>query len=461
MNIYRLGFRVFVLILLCLITRVGYSQSLAITLVDVNDWGSGFIARFQYVISDDDVALDQVRDWRLELNYQGSATLTNAWVEGYSGNIRVGDFAPDGGFAITTEEVGYRPELGAGHSLIFNLQGQGSGFQLSEFSPEFVNLTKLPSNEFTSSLVSVNDWFNSAWGGGFNATFRCDVLGPDVPNGPVTDLLIEFNYSGSGTPTSAWTQSHNGPIDYGFIAPDGGYAISNTAGFQPELFAGDSVTFAIQVNGAGFSPDDFDVSCKASEEGGALNSAPVSLGLSVDAIAGSAIEIELVGSDAEGDTLSFTIIDTVSSGVLSGIPPNVEYTPNPSFSGTDSFSYTVSDGELTSDPALVELNVALADAPTASASTVLLDEDTAVSFELIGNSSSSRELTYTLVDLPLNGQITGVAPNLVFNPNENFFGLDKLSFVTNDGSQDSLPAIIEFAVKSINDAPQAGEDQSI
>ena len=85
MNFYRLGFRVFVLILLCLITRVGYSQSLAITLVDVNDWGSGFIARFQYVISDDDVALDQVRDWRLELNYQGSATLTNAWVEGYSG----------------------------------------------------------------------------------------------------------------------------------------------------------------------------------------------------------------------------------------------------------------------------------------------------------------------------------------------------------------------------------------
>jgi len=161
--------------------------------IGVNDWGSGFNATFEYVIKESDVVADKVRDWRIEIDYAGQAQIGNGYMQGYAGTVRVGNIVDTSDYAITNEGVGYRLELGASEKLRFTLQGQGAGFSLSDFTFRFVNLTAAPTNNFESSLVSVNDWYNPQWGGGFNATFRCDVLGPDAYIGPVTDLLIEWS----------------------------------------------------------------------------------------------------------------------------------------------------------------------------------------------------------------------------------------------------------------------------
>jgi hypothetical protein len=42
-------------------------------------------------------------------------------------------------------------------------------------------------------------------------------------------------------------------------------------------------------------------------------------------------------------------------GTLSGIAPNLTYTPSPGFDLEDSFSFVVNDGELDSAPAVVDL----------------------------------------------------------------------------------------------------------
>ena len=76
MKIGRFVFQVVVFAQLSLFSLNSFSQGQGVTLVHVNDWGSGFIAQFQYVITDDDVALDNVRDWRWEANYQGAASLS-------------------------------------------------------------------------------------------------------------------------------------------------------------------------------------------------------------------------------------------------------------------------------------------------------------------------------------------------------------------------------------------------
>ena len=58
----------------------------------------------------------------------------------------------------------------------------------------------------------------------------------------------------------------------------------------------------------------------------------------------SAISITLTATDPEGDPLLFTIASPPANGSLSGIAPNVTYTPAANFNGTDSFKFNVSDG---------------------------------------------------------------------------------------------------------------------
>ena len=46
-----------------------------------------------------------------------------------------------------------------------------------------------------------------------------------------------------------------------------------------------------------------------------------------------------------------------ANGVLSGTAPNLTYTPNPGFTGTDSFSYKVNDGQVDSPAVSVSVVV--------------------------------------------------------------------------------------------------------
>jgi len=67
--------------------------------------------------------------------------------------------------------------------------------------------------------------------------------------------------------------------------------------------------------------------------------------------------IVLTGSDHENDPLTFDVLADPANGILSGNPPNLTYTPNPGFSGSDSLEFTVSDAEYTSNPAEVTIIV--------------------------------------------------------------------------------------------------------
>jgi len=67
--------------------------------------------------------------------------------------------------------------------------------------------------------------------------------------------------------------------------------------------------------------------------------------------------IFLKGIDPEGDPLTFDITLPPANGVLSGTPPNLLYTPNAGYEGSDCFNFTVSDRFQTSSYATVEIVV--------------------------------------------------------------------------------------------------------
>jgi PKD repeat protein len=78
----------------------------------------------------------------------------------------------------------------------------------------------------------------------------------------------------------------------------------------------------------------------------------------VDCTANDFIDINLRGSDANGDNLAYNIRSGPSNGTASFISQNVvRYTPNAGFSGNDSFEYDASDGSEQSNLATVTVTV--------------------------------------------------------------------------------------------------------
>ena len=94
------------------------------------------------------------------------------------------------------------------------------------------------------------------------------------------------------------------------------------------------------------------------------NRAPVADAQSVTTAEDTAAPITLTGSDPDGDSLAYEVVDAPAHGTLTGTAPALTYTPDADYDGPDSFTFTVSDGSLTSAPATVSITVTpVPDAP--------------------------------------------------------------------------------------------------
>ena len=87
------------------------------------------------------------------------------------------------------------------------------------------------------------------------------------------------------------------------------------------------------------------------------NTPPTAQDLFIATVANVPTSIVLKGTDVDGDPLTFSLKSSPLHGFLSGTPPNLTYTPNSGSVGTDGFNYEVSDGQATSTPATVTINV--------------------------------------------------------------------------------------------------------
>ncbi len=100
--------------------------------------------------------------------------------------------------------------------------------------------------------------------------------------------------------------------------------------------------------------DDVSLVCITCDTG--ANTAPVADSQSITVLEDSTDNsITLTASDADGDALTYTVTDP-SQGTLSGQAPNLTYTPNANYFGSDSFSFTVSDG-IETDTATVSITI--------------------------------------------------------------------------------------------------------
>ena len=170
----------------------------------------------------------------------------------------------------------------------------------------------------------------------------------------------------------------------------------------------------------------------------------------------TALDIVLLGSDPEGATLAYTIVTMPAHGSLVGSGANWVYTPVAEYSGADSFSYSVSDGALTSTAAAVSIGVTpVNDVPVALAQSVTTQEDVAVAITLQGADVEGSTLRYVISAGPTHGTFSGEAPNIAYTPSADYFGSDSFTFTVNDGELVSVPALVDIQVVPVNDAPVA------
>jgi len=88
------------------------------------------------------------------------------------------------------------------------------------------------------------------------------------------------------------------------------------------------------------------------------NTPPVAEDILTSAERGSDVAITLHGRDDDGDDLTYTIVSGPGQGTLTGEPPFLTYAPKTELTGgKDTFTYTVSDGQATSAPATVTIEI--------------------------------------------------------------------------------------------------------
>ncbi len=135
-----------------------------------------------------------------------------------------------------------------------------------------------------------------------------------------------------------------------------------------------------------------------------VNRPPTATAQTVAANEATAKTIMLTGNDADGDALTFTIVAQPARGKLTAATgADVTYIPPLNFSGTDSFTFKVSDGLLESATATVTINVAaIADArraaPLAAGVSVMMPSPTDLAAKLAPFSSGVSVLVPSASD---------------------------------------------------------------
>jgi hypothetical protein len=224
-----------------------------------------------------------------------------------------------------------------------------------------------------------------------------------------------------------------------------------------------------------------------------VNDPPTVVSLNDTINEGESKNFVLSGSDEEGSDITLSITDLPDNGaiykadgaLISSAPANLDsnlitYTPKQNFFGKDTIVFPANDGSNNSDDGFITILVnSVNDPPLAARDTVELDEDSSIAFAGLGSDLESTDLTYFVGTLQSIGKIyqtsDGVTKGeeiatgdtiinnqqqMIFEAQENAYGIDSLIFKVSDGDlADSASIVIILA--STPDSPVAEDGELV
>ncbi|MEZ5926738.1 MAG: tandem-95 repeat protein [Hyphomicrobiaceae bacterium] len=174
----------------------------------------------------------------------------------------------------------------------------------------------------------------------------------------------------------------------------------------------------------------------------------------------------VTGSDIDGDTLTYSVVNSGAGAPASGtVSINAStglysYTPNLNFNGTDTFTVTVSDGHGGTAQQVVTVTVnPVNDAPvTAATGTASGNEDTVISGTVVATDVDGDTLSYSVpatgTGAPAHGTVSiNSAGAYTYTPNLNFNGSDTFTVTVDDGNGGTAQQVVTVTVNAVNDAP--------
>lgn len=202
-----------------------------------------------------------------------------------------------------------------------------------------------------------------------------------------------------------------------------------------------------------------------------VNNAPVANDDNTSVNQNGSVVVAVRGNDTdpEGGSLTVTGVTQGANGsvVIDAVTGNPIYTPNTGFSGSDSFTYTISDPDGATSTATVNVTVIPNAAPIAVADSItLLEGGVATSLDggatsLLANDTDAdgNPLTAILVTGPVHGTLTLNADgtfSYIHDGSETT--VDSFTYKVNDGSVDGNTVTVNINVTPVNEKPIAVDD---
>ena len=196
------------------------------------------------------------------------------------------------------------------------------------------------------------------------------------------------------------------------------------------------------------------------------NTAPTATDVSTTTDEDMAVPVILSGSDADGDSLTYTIVSPPTSGTLSGTGANLTYTPNADVNGADSFTYTVNDGTTESAPATASISInQVNDVPVAQADAYSLVSNATLVVAtpgVLGNDTDvdGDALSAVLESGPTQGTLTlNPDGSFTYVPAADYTGSDSFVYHATDGTTSSAAVSVSIDVATASSAMRVSNVQ--
>jgi len=159
---------------------------------------------------------------------------------------------------------------------------------------------------------------------------------------------------------------------------------------------------------------------------------------------GSAV-INFSATDPNDLPLTYTIQTQPTNGAILEDNGVFTYYPNPGWSGSDSATYTASNGTYESNTATITFNVVSA-VPTAFDFDTSCEMNGSVVLGLNANDPNNLPLTFVISSQPANGAILEDNGVFTYIPNVDFTGSDSATYIADNGNYTSNEATINITV---------------
>ena len=313
-----------------------------------------------------------------------------------------------------------------------------------------------PGNEFSSLMWADGNDFLGIYGAAANCadgvTNNQPVAIADtatVQEGDTVDIDVLANDSDADGDTLTLSAKTDG--QHGTVSLKGDQFVTYTpdAGFTGT----DSFTYTATDGQGGSATGTVSVTVTAEP---VTNKKPVAIADTATVQEGDTVDIDVLAndSDADGDTLTLSAKTDGQHGTVSLKGDQfVTYTPDAGFTGTDSFTYTATDGQGGSATGTVSVTVTAEPVtnkkPVAIADTATVQEGDTVDIDVLANDSDADGDTLTL-SAKTDGQHGTVSlkgdQSVTYTPDRGFTGTDSFTYTTVDGQGGSATGTVSVTV---------------